>query len=964
MRLVLLSVALLAAPRLFGEPTATARQVALRAEEAAARPLANTRRQNAETPTMRSDPNDPRAISASALVAANAAGLPQWSAPWSEKLRKNSRDRAAQFAIATADRLSYRLKRADSLYAQVASTGNDQLARQARLFRAHLAANAGKFIHADSLFRNIDRAARLASDTLTALDAILAYSGTVTRTRGANVALADIQSGDALDWSREPALDAAIRCRRSNILSRLGDRDGARSNAREGIAIATRAGLPRLVAACQFMLATEFARTGQTDSLRNPISEAMASQKRLNDLAGFAATKQWAGYYLINLGQVPSALQSLAEAWEASVRAGTRNTSAWIAINRAAIASTFYDAANYTEWLTRADTLMRTVDDSQGLIELARMQFARALRSGDFGTAEKFLKQAESSARLLNEPSITFSMTTARWELALTRGSIEEAAATVRDRRNLIDRFNMTGWNAEVTGDEAEVLLRRGQGDKALPIFERIRATYHPSQRFYQYQNAQHRAAALAEQGKFKLAAQAALDAAETFDNWRASLNDRGLRTLSSQTQRRVGWATSRLNALLSENGETEVAFELTERRRARDLRDRLALAAMLAGAESGKADSTVQSVLTVREIQQSLPDDQTALIMMELGEDGVRGTAFVLTRQALTAYPLPTSNNVAPRIRRLVALLEAGRDANVESRALGNLLLSPMLPRLDSARINRLVFLPEGVLHRLPFDVLKLADGRFVAQRFETSVAPSATILARLASQTKTTAGTSTLALADANVASASGTPGDSRLLESLFGGVRLMPRLRGARDEVASVKRSLPAAEIRTGADATESEIKSSAGRYDVLHFATHAIVDEWSGANAALALSPGNGEDGMFSSSEIARLRLSASLVVLSACRTIGGEVIAGEGVRGLTGAFLQAGARSVIATSWRVNDRDVVPVVTSLYQQLAKSQPVGTALREAKLAAIRRNVPPSVWGAFTLVGDPWRVIVSAP
>ena len=100
----------------------------------------------------------------------------------------------------------------------------------------------------------------------------------------------------------------------------------------------------------------------------------------------------------------------------------------------------------------------------------------------------------------------------------------------------------------------------------------------------------------------------------------------------------------------------------------------------------------------------------------------------------------------------------------------------------------------------------------------------------------------------------------------------------------------------------------------------------------------------------------------MVLLSACRTVSGEVLAGEGVRGLTSAFLQAGARSVIATAWRVNDRDVVPVVSALYQELARHQTVGAALRTAQLAAIRRNVSPTVWGAFTLVGDPWRVVVS--
>jgi CHAT domain-containing protein len=287
------------------------------------------------------------------------------------------------------------------------------------------------------------------------------------------------------------------------------------------------------------------------------------------------------------------------------------------------------------------------------------------------------------------------------------------------------------------------------------------------------------------------------------------------------------------------------------------------------------------------------------------------------------------------------------------------------LLPRLDSAGVSRIVFLPEGVLHRLPFDVLRLPDGRFLVERFETAVAPSATVLMRLSSQPSAATPTPrVLAFADAISSPARGSDSitDSPLFVSLFGSASVLPRLRGARNEVASIKRALPGTIVRTGSGATEASIKRDAASYDVLHFATHAVVDEWSGASAALALTPSASDDGLFDSSEIARLHLSASLVMLSACRTVGGEVIAGEGVHGLTTAFLQAGARSVIATAWRVNDRDVVPVVTSLYQQLALGQSVGASLRTAQLSAIRNGVTPSVWGAFTLVGDPWRVIAT--
>jgi hypothetical protein len=104
------------------------------------------------------------------------------------------------------------------------------------------------------------------------------------------------------------------------------------------------------------------------------------------------------------------------------------------------------------------------------------------------------------------------------------------------------------------------------------------------------------------------------------------------------------------------------------------------------------------------------------------------------------------------------------------------------------------------------------------------------------------------------------------------------------------------------------------------------------------------------------ELARLRLHADLVVLSACRTAGGVVVEGEGVLGLVGPLLQAGARSVVATSWRIGDRVTISFVQSFYGALARGLPVADALRAAKLEALRRGAPPNEWAVFTAVGDP--------
>ena len=139
-------------------------------------------------------------------------------------------------------------------------------------------------------------------------------------------------------------------------------------------------------------------------------------------------------------------------------------------------------------------------------------------------------------------------------------------------------------------------------------------------------------------------------------------------------------------------------------------------------------------------------------------------------------------------------------------------------------------------------------------------------------------------------------------------------------------------------------------------MIHLATHALVDEGSLARTALALAPGAGEDGFLSPADLSALKLRADLVVLSACRTAGGVMVSGEGLQGLTSPLLEAGARAVIATQWRISDRNTVRLVHDLYDALARGAPLADALRSAKLAAVRRGAPASEWAGFTVVGDP--------
>ncbi|MEP6729901.1 MAG: CHAT domain-containing protein [bacterium] len=905
--------------------------------------------------------------------------LEQWTTPWRAKLSRAPNDRPALFAVAAAERLRYRYQQADSLYARVIALGaDDTFARQAQLMRLSMSAVQGRPGSAAQQALAIAQAALSTADTLTALDALLFHSGLVLRSNGPAAAAAVLSRGDTLSWKREPALDAASRCRLATVRSRLGARDDARRLAREGEAIALRAGLERQAGNCLFTLLTDFARAGLSDSLGTPMRRTIEIQQRTGDMSGLAATRQWAGYYAIATGHYQEAQRHLVIAWDAAVRAGSADGKAWTALNRASLALDFFDGAAAQSWLGQTDSLMRALGDLNGSLQVARMRARLAVATGDTASAHRHLRDATALVERLGDPFTTMGVMASKTQLAVSEMRLDDAEALLTAELAFIDKNALNGWRAASSAARAALFLRRGNGREAERLLVPIIDGLDPTQHEYRHELEVKRALAMALNGNMRGAARVATDAARSFDQWRASLSDSTLRLLTVESQRDNGPFMSALIARLADGGEVDVAFSLTERQRARDLRDRLLLAS--AWQEPGPTHNSSESQtwretdsVDVAALQRTIPDTTTALVTMDAGGDGERGTAFVLTRGALTGHAIASQNVVAPRVRRLVSLLEAGRDATTEAQALGDMLLTPIMPRLTRAGITRIVFIPEGVLHRLPFDVLRLPDGRTVLERFETAVAPSVTVLARLrASASRTRPVPQVLAIADpssgvrsssrASRAFGADSSFGARLLVTVFG-VGAYPALAGTRDEVAHVQRALPGTTIRTGDRALESMFKREAATYDVLHFATHAVVDEWSGARAALVLTAGEGDDGLLDSGEIAGLRLNASLVVLSACRTVGGEVLAGEGVRGLTTAFLQAGARTVVATSWRVNDRAVVPLVSDFYDALARGAPVGAALRQARLVAMRRGAPVSTWGAFSIVGDPWRRVTFA-
>jgi CHAT domain-containing protein len=195
------------------------------------------------------------------------------------------------------------------------------------------------------------------------------------------------------------------------------------------------------------------------------------------------------------------------------------------------------------------------------------------------------------------------------------------------------------------------------------------------------------------------------------------------------------------------------------------------------------------------------------------------------------------------------------------------------------------------------------------------------------------------------------------------------LFTPLPGTESEVARIAQYIgkDAVTVLTGDKATEAAYKAQAGSYDVVHFATHAVASDGQPLYSTLLLAPdaAAGDDGFLQAYEVLRTPLRAELVVLSGCETALGAEDWGQGLTGLVAAFEQAGARSVLATLWSI-DETTAEVMGGFYRAMAKGSSTPAALRQAKLQLLQQRVRmgnvevslahPFFWAPFKLAGVP--------
>jgi CHAT domain-containing protein/tetratricopeptide (TPR) repeat protein len=400
-------------------------------------------------------------------------------------------------------------------------------------------------------------------------------------------------------------------------------------------------------------------------------------------------------------------------------------------------------------------------------------------------------------------------------------------------------------------------------------------------------------------------------------------------------------------------------------------------------------------AVLSVSEMQREI-DSSTMLLEYSLGD--FRSYLWLVGRNYLAVYQIPSRDKIETAVRKILPFLTSPRFIGSTreqeywryANTLSEMLLAPVVKAIQG---KRLVLIPDGILNYLPFGALSSpsswadhVEKRPLAKDHDIVIISSASVGAVLRARRTTYAPPpkSIMVYADPvfdlkdprvqtsekNLKQSPELSIESRLTRAFpysqeWEKTGIIPRLPATRDEAENIQKIFPTGQADVALDFAASRkavLEGELENYRILHFATHALVDtqipELSGVILSLVDENGRAEDGFLRLDDAENLRLTADLVVLSACNTSLGRDLKGEGIVSLSQGFLRAGASSVMSTLWKVDDEASAELVQRFYLNIInEKQSPAMALRSAQtwMWEQERWRAPYYWAAFVIEGD---------
>jgi CHAT domain-containing protein/Tfp pilus assembly protein PilF len=766
------------------------------------------------------------------------------------------------------------------------------------------------------------------------------------------------------------------------IYNRMGDSEKALAQYERALPAAIAAGDRALEAALLNNMGIASKNLGDYERARHAYERALANRKAAGDRRG-----QWRA--LINLGNTQrildnprNALAFHTDALALATQVGAKEDEA---LTFGAMGLDYAALGEYDEALDshrQALTLRKDLGDVAGQASSLEGIGHALQQLGRLQEARDALREALATHRRIDQQ---FGVRDTLGELSIVErglGNTDEALADIKGAVDLDEALR-----ARITSPELRTSFVAAEQDKyelLIDLLQQIRVRPDAMENAPAFE--------VAERARARVLLESLIEA-------RVDLRqgiEPALLTRERALQKQLNDASTQLSRTLAGGGRADEAAAAQKVTTLAS--DYQALQAQIRRQSPRYAAVTQPQPLSASEIQRDVLDEGTVLLEFALGAQ--RSWLWAVTPSTLDSIELPPRQEIETAARALYGHLtarqrrrgetagayaqrvaDADRRAGRESIAISRMLFGGIADRLNGEwRDKRLAIVAAGALEYLPFAALPApspagqhARGTPMAAHHEIVTIPSGSVLGVLrrqnadrpaASRTAAIVADPVFESTDPRVTAASARQAS---LSRDAGERESFVRLPFSRDEASAIAALVPARDVmeETGFQASRASVLNGAlADFRIVHFATHGVLDNQrpslSGLVLSLVTKGGERQNGYVRLHDIYNLRLGADLVVLSACQTALGKEMKGEGLIGLTRAFMYAGAPRVVATLWQVNDLATAELMKHFYGAMLQGglRPAA-ALREAQLRLSKdaRWAPPYYWAGFVLQGD-WK------
>ena len=344
--------------------------------------------------------------------------------------------------------------------------------------------------------------------------------------------------------------------------------------------------------------------------------------------------------------------------------------------------------------------------------------------------------------------------------------------------------------------------------------------------------------------------------------------------------------------------------------------------------------------VISVSELQNQLkPED--VLLSYFYGNHAIYTIAITKKTKTIKQYKIEkqTEKEIVSIYKMLTNPKSNLKILNSKSYNLYKKLIAPSLVNLKK---KNLIIIADGLLNYIPFSSLNTNSNqsKYLIESYAVSYVNSATLLNQLSDNK--TINNKVLAFAPSfNNASSKLLPLPNNITEA----TNILEVFKG---------------KTLINKDATLSNFNTESSKYGILHFATHAILNDENPEYSYLAFQPNTKNNSLLYVSDLYNTNLNTNLVTLSACESGIGDLKRGEGFVSLARGFYFSGVSSICSTLWKINDGSSLKIMNSFYKNISKGKPKNIALQQAQLFFISENnqntlVHPYYWSGFVISGN---------